>query len=291
MVAIAKNAARLTLSALHYVLPRFVYVATCGFAFSVYRGWLRRSYETRIQELRKSRDFVALRRAETVYAVMPYSLVGVSGLERTYDLATITLNDARAGAFVECGVAQGGSAALLAMIAQQAKPPRTCWFFDSFEGLPQPTDKDFQAGRTGAHIRPLPKGSCLGTLEQVSDLLFRRFHLSANNIRLVKGWFQDSLPKTRQQIGPIALLRLDGDWYDSTMCCLEQLFEQVVAGGYIIIDDYFSCYGCQRAVDEFLSKRRLVCKVVPDGRGGCSFQKPIFTDSTEKAAPPEIRAA
>ena len=109
---------------------------------------------------------------------MPYSLVGASGLEHTDEWASELIDSGVPGAFVECGVARGGSAALIAQIAQSDQPPRHCWFFDSYEGLPDPTEKDLEAGATGKHIRPLPKGSCLGTLEQVSWLLFERFGLS-----------------------------------------------------------------------------------------------------------------
>jgi O-methyltransferase len=70
---------------------------------------------------------------------------------------------------------------------------------------------------------------------------------------LVKGWFEKTLPGFRPS-EPIALLRLDGDWYDSTMCCLEHLFPHVRRGGVIIIDDYFQWDGCTRAVHDFLSR-------------------------------------
>jgi hypothetical protein len=118
------------------------------------------------------------------------------------------------------------------------------------------------------------KGSCLGTIEQVSELLFDHMKLSRDTIHLVKGWFQDTLPVTRKNIGPIALLRVDGDWYDSTKCVLEALFDQVAEGGHILIDDYCSCFGAQKATDEFLESRGIQAKLVPDGRGGASFQKP-----------------
>jgi O-methyltransferase len=269
-----KNAARRTLYALERVLPARVYRGIYRIAFDAYRRGLRRVYFERVLAARAAGSQSRRRRVEHVYAVMPHSLVGAGGLEQTYDLCDAALSSAVPGAFVECGVAGGGSAALLAMAAQHVEPARKCWFFDSYEGLPEPTDKDFQAGRTGDHVRPLPKGSCLGTLEQVSRLLFETFRLSREDVTLVKGWFQDTLPATRRQIGSIAVLRLDGDWYDSTKCCLENLYDQVADGGYVIIDDYHTCFGCRRAVDEFLAARGLHYELTPDGRGGCSFQKP-----------------
>jgi hypothetical protein len=174
------------------------------------------------------------------------------------------------GAFVECGVARGGCSALMASVAARYKRARKTWLFDSFEGLPLPTQKDYdQAGRsTGQHVHPLQQRSCLGTLNEVEELLFSHFSLNKSDIFLVKGWFQDSLPQYKQRVGPISLLRIDGDWYESTKCCLENLYDNVVAGGHVIVDDYGTCYGCMRAVDDFLRDRGLHPQLRHDGRGG-----------------------
>jgi hypothetical protein len=216
----------------------------------------------------------AAARAAAIIEVMPYSLVGTGGLEATYDAVASIEEGSITGALVECGVAQGGSAALMATTSATYGKHRPVWLFDSYEGLPDPTAEDFVEGKTGRHVRPLPRGSCLGTYEEVDALLFSKFHLDRRDIHMVKGWFQDTLVEQREAIGAIALLRIDGDWYDSVKCCLEALYDQVVAAGYVIIDDYSSCYGAQRAVDEFLANRNLHVQLVPDGRGGCTFIKP-----------------
>lgn len=275
-----KRSARIVLGLLHGVLPERWYAALYHPAFGVYQWCLRWQYGRKLQRARRAGDPQA-RCMERVLAVMPHSLIGSPGLEHTHDLAQGLVHAGVAGAFVECGVAQGGCAALLASVAR-GDSNRHCWFFDSYEGLPDPTDDDFSAGETGKHIRPLPKGSCLGTIEQVSDLLFNKFGFSRNRISLVKGWFQDTLGPSREQVGTIALLRVDGDWYESTMCCLEQLYDQVAEGGQIIIDDYCSCYGARKATDEFLEQRGLDVTLVPDGRGGCSFRKPAAAESTSR---------
>ena len=74
----------------------------------------------------------------------------------------------------------------------------------------------------------------------------------AKNVALVEGWFENTLPQCRFD-EPIALLRLDADWYESTMICLRNLFHRVAPGGLIIIDDYYAWDGCSRAVHDFLS--------------------------------------
>jgi len=163
----------------------------------------------------------------------------------------------------------------MATIGATEQPPRKMWLFDSFEGLPSPTDEDYRdtGASTGKHIRPLVRGSCLGTKTEVECLLFSKFGFQRDSISLVQGWFQDTLPAFQNKIGPIALLRIDGDWYDSTKCCLENLYESVTPGGTLIIDDYGVCFGCKKAVHEFLAQRNLRPRLIPDGRGGVRFSK------------------
>jgi hypothetical protein len=181
------------------------------------------------------------------------------------------------GNFVEMGVAKGGCAALMGAVAfEMVAFSRSLWLFDSFEGLPEPTVKDFErpaSQKTGVHVRPLSKGSCLGTLQEVQELLLGHCGYPKDRVVFVKGWFQETLPVKAQEIGPIAILRIDGDWYESTLCCLEHLYDNVVPGGSIIIDDYESCVGCNRAVAEFFDKRSLSVNLHMDGRGGCYFIK------------------
>jgi hypothetical protein len=214
---------------------------------------------------------------------MRFSLVGSSGLEATYNAVAELLNDNIAGCLVECGVAEGGCSALMATVVTNHAREKTTWLFDSFEGLPDPTERDFvEPGRrvTGENVRPLERGSCLGTFEKVQRVLFHEFGLKRASVRLVKGWFQDTLPIYRDKVGPIAMLRIDGDWYESTKCCLDNLFDQLVPGGYCIVDDYGTFYGCRKAVDEFIQSRNLKVQAVSDGRGGFLFRKPLQSRRT-----------
>lgn len=275
--SLLKRVATPVLRGLHGVLPEPIYEAIYHPAFSLYQWGVRESYARGIGAARRDGDLCRVTKMQRVYRVMKHSLVGAPGLEHTHDLAQAVIDDGVPGAFVECGVAQGGCAALLTQVAAGDPDGRHCWFFDSYEGLPDPTDADFENGRTGQHIRPLPKGSCLGTIEQVSELLFDEMAADRKQVHLVKGWFQDTLPVERAAIGPIALLRADGDWYESTKCVLENLYDAVSAGGHVIIDDYCSCFGARRATDEFLARRQIDTTLVPDGRGGASFQKPQTT--------------
>ena len=88
---------------------------------------------------------------------------------------------------------------------------------------------------------------------------------------IIKGWFEDTLPTSN--VPPIALLRLDGDWYDSTLCCLENLFPHVVLNGMIIIDDYYMWDGCARAVHDYLSVNKLAVRIRSSREGVCYIKK------------------
>ena len=115
-------------------------------------------------------------------------------------------------------------------------------------------------------------GRFAASVKDVEGILFSRLKINRDSVHIVKGWFQDTLPAFKDEIGPIAILRLDGDWYESTKCCLEHLYEQVVPGGYVIIDDYGCWGGCRIATDEFLENTGLELQVID--QKGRFFQKP-----------------
>ena len=261
--------AAIGLEVFYRLLPKKAYNAFYRFAFPRYKALQRRRYRAQASR----RPDADERRTALVFKCLEFSLVGWQGLEVTYDCTRRAIADRVPGALVECGVAQGGSALLLALINREfGRDERMLWLFDSYQGLPDPTKDDYEGDKTGTHVRPLPKGSCLGTYEEVSRLLFVHNQISSQAISMVKGWFQDTLPVTRSKIGPIAVLRLDGDWYESTKVCFENLFDQVSNNGFVILDDYFSCFGCKKATDEFLAARGKTYPIIPDGRGGAYFQ-------------------
>jgi hypothetical protein len=180
--------------------------------------------------------------------VGPYTLIGGWGLLALYRACREADRRGIAGAFVECGVYRGGCAGVMAALAQQSDPPRHTWLFDSFEGLPEPSPEDrtntlASAGRFAAPI------------DDVRRLLFEELALAPAGVSLEKGWFDQTLPPARGHIGSISVLRLDADLYESTRCCLENLYELVTPGGFLIIDDYYGWPGCRKAVDEFLARR------------------------------------
>lgn len=163
-----------------------------------------------------------------------------------------------AGEIVECGVWRGGSAFLMAEVLEaRGESDRRVWLFDSFEGLPPPRDVDGEKAAAWAAdpSNPWYFDNCRADVEDVRTGA-RSLGLEART-RIVKGWFEQTLPAHREEIGPIALLRIDADWHDSVETCLETLYDQVSPGGLVILDDYHVWEGCTIAVHEFLGRRSL----------------------------------
>jgi hypothetical protein len=131
------------------------------------------------------------------------------------------------------------------------------WLLDSFEGIQPPQEIDGPSAKAWAQNKqgPMYFNNLRAPVEEVrqtaSDLGL------ADYTELVQGWFDKTLPANRDRIGPIAVLRIDADWHASVKCCLECLYDQVVEGGFIIFDDYYTWDGCSTAVHEFLGERRL----------------------------------
>lgn len=160
------------------------------------------------------------------------------------------------GCVVECGVWRGG---MIAGLAVQLGSKRRYYLFDSFEGLPPAKPVDGAAalewqGRVDAV-------DFHDNCKAPQEFAQRAMQLAgARRFELVGGWFHETLP-TFTLPEPIALLRLDADWYDSTMVCLENLFDRVAPGGLVVLDDYFAWDGCSRALHDFLSRRSAAEKI------------------------------
>jgi hypothetical protein len=141
--------------------------------------------------------------------------------------------------------------------------------------LPPQTEEDGvqkPVRHKGRKANDLAPGYCLGTFCEVYELLFEKLKLKPDYVIMIQGWFQDTLPGAKSYVGDIAVLRLDGDWYESTKCCLDNLYGNVVKGGYIIIDDY-QLPGCKKAVDEFLGSYAPDTKIELDNNGRSYFRK------------------
>ncbi|HSI87207.1 MAG: TylF/MycF/NovP-related O-methyltransferase [Candidatus Methylacidiphilales bacterium] len=197
---------------------------------------------------------------KTFLAIMrPYTMVGEKRLYSLYSLAKKVCEDDLPGNFAECGVAGGGTSALLAgVIAKYSKRPRKLYAFDTFDGLPAPKAVDAHAGVT-AEEAGWGEGTCAAPITSLQKVCKE---MQVTDIVVpVPGFFADTLPVTKEKMGPIALLHLDGDWYDSTRDILVNLYDQVIPGGAMQIDDYGFWEGCRDAVHDYEKEHNLKFKL------------------------------
>lgn len=197
--------------------------------------------------------------------VRPYTMVGDERLLCLWDLAHRIDRDGIPGDVVECGVCQGGSAAVLGCVATRLKCKRTMWLFDSFQGLPEPTGEDGEESNGW-------RGTLCGDPDRVRRVL-TDVGVDMGRVQIVEGWFEQTFPHV--DIPRIALLHLDADWYASTRLCLETFYPCVMRGGFIVIDDYGHWRGCRQATDEFLSRQGIDSALHEVDYTGRWFQKPF----------------
>ena len=157
-----------------------------------------------------------------------------------------------AGSVVECGVWKGGMPAGMAEVAGRDRP---YYLFDSFEGCPAAREIDGPKARQWQADKESP----MYYNNSSADIGFSQEAMrraGATRCTITKGWFEKTLPGFQAE-GGIAILRLDGDWYESTLTCLNHFYPQMNRGGVVIIDDYYAFEGCARAVHDYLSRHQL----------------------------------
>ncbi len=171
------------------------------------------------------------------------------------------------GDIVECGVWRGG---MIAGIAELIGKGRNYFLFDSFEGLPEAKEIDgksaiaWQQNKEGENYHD----NCKAEM----DFAITAMEKTGVDYECIKGWFDETVPVFNKS-NEIALLRLDGDWYDSTMVCLKYLYPKVVNGGMIILDDYYTWDGCSRAVHDYLSQIQSASRIFTSEKIVCYIIK------------------
>lgn len=192
-----------------------------------------------------------------------HTMIGELRLANVRNLTEEVIGKRVKGDFIETGVWRGGACILFrAVLKAHHVKDRCVWVADSFEGLPPPNEEEYPAD-VGDMFHTFPELSI--SLEQVK-CNFKKYDLLDDQVKFLKGWFKDTLPNA--PIKKLAILRLDGDMYESTKDALVALYDKVSVHGYVIIDDYHAVEGCRKAVHDFLSERNLNPKLVEiDGVG------------------------
>jgi len=176
---------------------------------------------------------------------LSHTMIGRKRLDNIQYCIETVLEENIPGDLIETGIWRGGAVIFMrGVLAAYGITDRIVWAADSFEGVPAPSLPEDVDLDLSARVLPVLAVS----IEEVMDL-FERYDLLDEQVSFIQGWFKDSL--ARAPIETLAVLRLDGDLYESTMDALNPLYPKVSKGGFIIVDDYYSCPPCKKAIDEF----------------------------------------
>jgi hypothetical protein len=194
---------------------------------------------------------------------LPFTMTGVARMQALIDAVRHVVERGLPGALAECGVWRGGSVlAMLLTLRELGAWDRDVFLYDTFEGMTAPTEHDVSehdppaldtwraAQAQGERGWPEMFAAEVFSESGVRDTVTRAGY-PAERIHFVKGPVEETLPGTLP--GPLALLRLDTDWYESTRHELAHLYPLLVPGGVLIIDDYGHWQGAARAVDEYFA--------------------------------------
>lgn len=212
--------------------------------------------------------------------VKPFTMVPEPAIDFLIEQVLRLIRDNVPGVLMECGVWRGGCsmAMLLAQQAALGRVERAVYMLDSFQGLPPVTIRDgplarkWQDGGDPGNFLD----NCRAVRSELEGVL-AEMHFVDDDFKIVEGWFDQTVSQVAKEVAPhsIALLRLDGDWYDSTRCCLDSLMPLVSEGGVVVIDDYYAWDGCARAVHDYLSSADASYRIrsLPNWYGAYFFKK------------------
>lgn len=193
-----------------------------------------------------------------------YTMVGHKRLDNVRKCIEDVIRNDVPGDLVEAGAWRGGTAIFMRAILRAYEDEcRNVWVADSFEGMPLPLNKDDGWDLSKVGYLKVP-------LDQVKSN-FRKFGLLDERVRFLKGWFRDTLSSA--PIKEIAVLRLDGDMYSSTMDSLQSLYHKINHDGYIIIDDYYSWRSCHNAVNDFRNEKSIKSPIKKIDSHGAYWKK------------------
>ncbi len=193
------------------------------------------------------------------------TMIGMQRLTSLQHCVETVLGDDIPGDLIECGVWRGGACILMrAVLAAYGDKTRCVWLADSFAGMPRPDTANYKADK-GIFMRFDLNAPILAVSEAEVRANFERYGLLDDQVRFLPGWFKDTLHDA--PIDRIAVLRLDGDLYESTIQALDALYPRLSPGGFCIIDDYV-IKACRQAVTDYRAKHGVSAEIVDiDGWG------------------------
>jgi O-methyltransferase len=197
------------------------------------------------------------------------SMIGLARMENIQHCVETVLRDQVPGDLIETGVWRGGATIFMrGVLKAYGDTTRTVWAADSFEGLPPPDTTRFPAD---AGDRFHEQGGLAVGVEQVKHN-FERYGLLDDQVKFLVGWFKDTLPTA--PIEQLAVIRLDGDLYESTWQAIEALYPKLSPGGFCIVDDYGTLVDqCQRAIHDYRDAHAITEEIVDIDGWGAYWRK------------------
>lgn len=184
------------------------------------------------------------------------TMIGRARLDNLQACVVDVLKTGVPGDLIETGVWRGGASIFMrAVLKAYGVTDRTVWLADSFKGLPRPDPVRYPADADDE----LWKASALAVSLDEVKANFEAYQLLDDQVRFLEGWFCDTLPTA--PVERLAVLRLDGDLYESTTDALTALYPRVSVGGYVIVDDYGAMESCRRAVEDFREAQRITDEI------------------------------
>lgn len=180
------------------------------------------------------------------------TMIGLRRLDNVHECVVSAVREGIPGDLLEAGVWRGGAAILMrAVLAAYAVTDRCVWVADSFQGLPPPDPERYPADADDLHWT---RTELAVSVDDVRAN-FERYGLLDEQVRFLPGWFEETLAAA--PIDQLAVLRIDGDMYGSTIVALRALYPKVADGGYVIVDDYGAIEGCRQAVVDFCAEQDI----------------------------------
>ncbi len=193
---------------------------------------------------------------------LSFSMIGSVRMRNLRHACETVVLDGVEGDFIETGAWRGGACILMRGILEAyGDGTRRVFVADSFAGLPLPDPQNFPDDAGDRHHTYTQLQVSRADVEDN----FRRFGLLDERVVFLEGWFKDTLPYA--PIDKLAVLRLDGDMYESTIQAMDALYHKVSYGGFVIVDDYFMA-PCAKAVHDFRDRYEITSPILPiDGWG------------------------
>ncbi|HEY6505801.1 MAG TPA: TylF/MycF/NovP-related O-methyltransferase [Chitinophagaceae bacterium] len=180
------------------------------------------------------------------------SMIGLKRMNNIQYCIEQIIKDNIGGDLIETGVWRGGASIFMKANLMVHGSQKKLFVCDSFEGLPKPTLEQDKGDKHYTH-------KILSVSQEQVTNNFKKYGMLDNNVVFKKGWFKDTMPSLRSE--KFSLIRLDGDMYESTMDVLQNIYDNLSVGGFVIVDDW-ALPGCQKAINDFRKERGITEKLV-----------------------------